>query len=112
MSDARISETSGSYRHNLSIALGAVSCAVALAACGSSGQPAAATSSGYTQRLKFADCMRSHGVPNFPDPTLSAPSGAHLVLALRGMVFAIGPGVSPQSPAFARSAAACGLKLP
>jgi hypothetical protein len=179
MSDAGISETSGSYRHNLSIALAAVSCAVALAACGSSGQPAAATSSGYTQRLKFADCMRSHGVPNFPDPspngptrigpnsginpqapafqsaqkacgelapggggppsmseseklaalafakcmrthgqpdfpdpTLSAPSGAHLVLALRGMVFAIGPGVSPQSPAFARSAAACGLKLP
>jgi hypothetical protein len=25
-------------------------------------------SSSYAQGVKYADCMRSHGVPNFPDP--------------------------------------------
>ena len=49
--------------------------AVALltAACGG-GSPAAGGSAGagqgrLAQALAFAHCMRSHGVPNFPDPT-------------------------------------------
>lgn len=41
-------------------------CALGLAACGSSGgsSPKPATAN---PRLAFAKCMRSHGVPNFPD---------------------------------------------
>ena len=62
--------------------------------------------------LAFAKCMRAHGQPNFPDPTSGPPTGATLVLALRGMVFAVGPGVDPRSPQFIRSAAACGVNLP
>jgi hypothetical protein len=83
----------------------------------SSGKLGASASSGTPAGLTFANCMRSHGVPHFPDlrafpdPTLSAPAGATRVLALRGMVFALGPGIDPRAPAFSRAAAACGLKL-
>ena len=34
-----------------------------------------------TSDLKFAQCMRSHGVPDFPDPTSSA-GGAEFVISL------------------------------
>jgi hypothetical protein len=42
-------------------------CAIALAACGSSPKPSSAVSDD-TQAVKYADCMRANGVPNFPDP--------------------------------------------
>src|SRR5579862_1850618 len=62
------------------LAVGAVvvGAALALAACGSSGGPSASVGSRSTQALSqktqadvvhFADCMRSHGVASFPDPT-------------------------------------------
>jgi hypothetical protein len=38
--------------------------------------------------LAFARCIRSHGVPNFPDPS---PGG--------GLLFALGAGINPSSPA-------------
>ena len=58
------------------LALAGVGCAPALAACGASAPPGAATatnastdaSSHYATQLKFSQCMRSHGVPGFPDP--------------------------------------------
>ena len=42
-------------------------CAIALAACGSASNPSSSGSAG-TQAVKYADCMRANGVPNFPDP--------------------------------------------
>ena len=46
--------------------------AVALlaAACGSSSSSAASSASSptYSQEVALAQCMRSHGVPNFPNP--------------------------------------------
>ncbi|HEY3726741.1 MAG TPA: hypothetical protein VGL51_06185 [Solirubrobacteraceae bacterium] len=57
-----------SNRHIPAIALAAVSCMLATAACGSSGKPGSGTgSSGITPAVTYADCMRSHGVSNFPD---------------------------------------------
>ena len=42
----------------------------------SAGFPASAgTGSGNSQALAFAHCMRSHGIPNFPDPGGSFPPG-------------------------------------
>jgi hypothetical protein len=44
----------------------------AIAACGGSSPTAQTTVSAATQKnsgLKLAECMRSHGVPDFPDPT-------------------------------------------
>lgn len=46
--------------------------------------------------LKFSQCMRSHGLPNFPDPS---PGG--------GFVFPAGSGVTPGSPAFQAAQAKC-----
>jgi hypothetical protein len=43
---------------------------VAIAACGSSSRShPAAGAGGAAQAIEFANCMRSHGVPNFPDPS-------------------------------------------
>lgn len=58
-------------RYALAVILVGVSCAVASAACGSSGHKPAASSN---SQLILAQCMRSHGVPNFPDPT-KGPGG-------------------------------------
>jgi hypothetical protein len=54
----------------------------ALQACRSLAPPAFGGGSGpsiqqQNQALKFAQCMRSHGVPKFPDPTFSGGQ-AHL----------------------------------
>lgn len=46
------------------------------------------------QEVKFADCMRAHGVPSFPDPD---HDGA----------FTLPPGVTPQTPAFSGAMDAC-----
>lgn len=66
--------------------------------------------------LAFAKCMRTHGVPDFPDPLTSVPSspppGAVAIIDLRGMAFELGPGLDPRSPAFQQAASACGLTLP
>jgi hypothetical protein len=57
----------------------------AAAGSGSSGQ------SGPTeaQLLKYAECIRAHGEPNFPDPR-PAPGG--------GFAFGVEPGLNPRSP--------------
>jgi hypothetical protein len=53
-----------------------VVCSIALAACGSSPNPGSsstptASGSAQTQAVKFAQCMRSNGVTNYPDPSSS-----------------------------------------
>ena len=48
--------------------------------------------------LAFARCMRAHGVPNFPDPTLS-PGGGPTPQAA---------GVNPNSPAVLAAGKVCG----
>jgi hypothetical protein len=46
--------------------------ALLLGACGSSGNTGtAAPSGGVSSGIRFADCMRAHGVTNFPDPGAS-----------------------------------------
>jgi hypothetical protein len=55
------------------------------------------------QALKFSACMRSHGVPNFPDPKFSASGGS-----VRLQVKAGGAGgINPSSPQFQAAAKAC-----
>ncbi|MBV9804234.1 MAG: hypothetical protein JO130_13625 [Solirubrobacterales bacterium] len=77
-----------------------------LAACGgSTGQPvgtgtgAASTApGGKTRDIEFSDCMRSHGVTNFPDP---GPNGLQIPVS-----------VNPRSPGFRSAQAACKRYLP
>jgi hypothetical protein len=70
------------------------------------------TSAQFVAGLAFARCMRAHGLPHFPDPLASAPSGSGPIISLRGMMFKPGPGLDPVSPGFHRAASACGVRLP
>jgi hypothetical protein len=77
---------------NLLIAALAVSGTLAIAACGSSSGPATGTGSSNTLAIQFAQCMRAHGVPNFPDPGHGSGDG---------------PQDDPRSPAFKSASTTC-----
>ncbi len=94
------SDTPHGARHARVIALAVTCCALAITACGSSSKSTTtASSSPFASALKFAACMRSHGVPNFPDPTPNAQG--------------LGPTVhvAKHSPAFQTAQQACGSLL-
>lgn len=93
----------GHKRHVL-LALAASCFAVGLVACGSSGNHGANGPIRYGQALKFSDCMRAHGVTNFPDPSTGG-GGIHISIAA-------GSGINPQSPAFESAQSACSKLLP
>lgn len=87
-------------------ALVAIGCGLVVAGCGFTGNSSEAASSGgppssavASSFLKFASCMRSHGVSNFPDPT-------------PGHGVQIGPGIDPSSPAFGSAQKTCSKLLP
>jgi hypothetical protein len=86
---------------SLLVAVAFVSSALVLAACGSSGKSGSGSGSATASAgIKYADCMRAHGVPNFPDPT-SAGGGVQLSGA-----------INTQSPAFQSAQSACQKLLP
>jgi hypothetical protein len=63
-------------------------------------------SGGITQlkanALKYGECMRSDGVPNFPDPKVqSGPNGG------AGVQITVGSGIDPQAPAFKAAQQKC-----
>ena len=90
-------------------AVAAVTCVLAIAACGSSTKPPAeSASSSYSSQITFARCMRSHGVPNFPDPS---PPGASLTGNTFG-AFALPPGLNLQAPAAQSALKGCRKTLP
>ena len=68
-------------------------CAAALAACGSASKPSS-SGSADTQALRYANCMRANGMPNFPDP------GSNGALS------------NPALPAFRAAAKACAKLQP
>ena len=59
------------------------------------------TPSEQSQYLKAAACIRSHGVPNFPDPTFSG-GGVHIAHQ----------GLNESSPAFKAAVQACESLIP
>jgi len=56
------------------------------------------------QALRFSQCMRAHGVPNFPDPQ-SSGSGV-------GLRITKDSGIDPNSPQFKAAQKACEALLP
>jgi hypothetical protein len=96
----------------LTTVLTAAAFSLAVAGCGSSSPTSPSASNSANQltqgqlaqyAFRFADCMRSHGAPSFPDPA-SHPHG-------------IKPSLSPnaadtRSPAFQSAATACKHLLP
>jgi hypothetical protein len=79
--------------------------ALILAGCSDAPSATAASSAGGTavapqgQALRFAQCMRDHGVANFPDPDASG--------ALTIETVANGTSIDTNSPAFQQAITAC-----
>jgi hypothetical protein len=59
----------------------------------------------YAQALKFAKCMRSHGVTNLPDP--SPPGSGPQTQSHSGPGSSATQGINPDSPVFKRAQQAC-----
>jgi hypothetical protein len=77
------------------IALVAAGGTLMIAACGSSGKSPATTGSRvYANTVAYADCMRSHGVENFPD---ASPGGG----------FDIPSTINTQAPAYVSAHQTC-----
>jgi len=66
--------------------------------------------------VKVAQCMRRHGVYDFPDPSSSIPSdpaaaGVGVISDRDGVILLFPRTLDEQSPQFTRAAAACGFRL-
>jgi hypothetical protein len=82
-----------------------LACGLAIAACGSSSHQTTNTAKDNSQGLAFANCMREHGVTNFPDPGAGGQNSGQIRITSNS-------GVSLQSPAFRSAQSACRHLLP
>jgi hypothetical protein len=86
-------------------ALALIAMVVLISACGSSAPAGTGTGSGDNtaantqEAVKFAECMRSNGVSQFPDP---GASGKFTIDAVVN-----GSSLDPNAPAFKRAISAC-----
>jgi hypothetical protein len=103
--------TTSRRRFGVTATAALITCALTLAACESSGKPSSSAgqlSQAQGQRaqqdaVRFSGCMRSHGVPDFPDaPTAGDPSSGR----------AFKNAFNTQSPAFLSADASCQHLLP
>ncbi len=72
----------------LTTVVAAAAVSLLAAGCGGGSSTTAATTTAATQNgaLAYARCMRSHGVPNFPDPTSSGGNNKEaIVSSLKGV---------------------------
>ena len=90
----------------------AATCSLVLVACGSSANKPSSGSGSYNADVKVAQCMRSHGVSNFPDPTAAAAgqgaSGFSIQRTAGSSTFTIN-GVPMSGPAYTTAAKTCHL---
>jgi hypothetical protein len=89
--------------------LALVAVVLVLAGCGSSGpgQVTAGTASHQpgADAYRYARCMRSHGVPNFPDPHVSVSAGSTRISQMA-------PASAVDVPKFKTAQKACGGIIP
>jgi hypothetical protein len=67
------------------------------------------------QMVRVAQCMRRHGIYDFPDPRTSVPShlspGPGVISDIDGVILVFPGTIDEQSRAFTRAAAACAFPL-
>jgi hypothetical protein len=80
-------------------ALVAVGCATVLAGCGGTRLHGGASRPAAADPIEYSDCMRAHGVPNFPDP---GPAGQ----------LALPSSIDPHAPAFRAARRRCASLQP
>lgn len=85
-------------------------------ACGNLAQGSRQPETSQSQRaemLRLAKCMRSHGVPNFGDPTSTPPPpSSGNAIGGNGTYLALGTTQERQSRAYKQAATKCGAHLP
>ncbi len=86
------------------IAVALVSGALMVAGCGSSSKPSAAGSSTAATLVRFSACVRSHGVPDFPDPSTTQGPNA---LGIDGYNFNLPANLNSESPAYVSAQKVC-----
>ncbi len=80
--------------------LALIAIAALVSGCGSSAPAASGTAAATAQKgVKFSECMRSNGVPTFPDPSASGKLTIDEV--------ANGKSLDPSSPTFTQALDAC-----
>lgn len=99
--------TDGPVRRAAGITAALAGIACLAAAC--SGSPGTAPRSGATNpaamALAYSKCMRTHGIKDFPDPTIkSNGNGSSVGLGLRG---GKNSDLNPKDPAFQAASRAC-----
>jgi hypothetical protein len=67
-------------------------------AAGSSGAPASSQTANSTKAAQFSQCMRAHGVPDFPDPNAN---GSITLMVTKGS------DLDPHSPAYQSALQSC-----
>jgi hypothetical protein len=90
----------------LLVAPAACAAMLALAACGSGAGPVASAQTGSGPgpgAVTFAKCMRTHGVPQFPDPGGPAPPGSSVSI----LGAALPPTINIQAPTFQSALNTC-----
>jgi hypothetical protein len=88
--------------------LAAIGCALAVGACGGSAVATTKTTTKPPPRhapnesaaLRFSACMRTHGVPKFPNPTTT------------GIALTSKSGINPNAASFKRAETACAKLVP
>jgi hypothetical protein len=84
---------------------------------GGLGNPGSATHPSpdwLAQMEQAAQCMRRHGIANFPDPQTTVPSlgsSPEEINDIDGVIFVFPASIDTQSPQFTRAATACGFPL-
>jgi hypothetical protein len=95
-------------RDAAALAAAAAVTVLATACGGGSAPPAASTAAAYTQQT-FAQCMRGHGVPGFPDPTAS---GSYTLTASGSLKGAGGSSVDIGSDTVRAASSDCQYLVP
>jgi len=99
--------TSGPVRRAATItaALAGVACLAAACAGSPSPAPRSTPTNQAAMALAYSTCMRSHGIRDFPDPTIKrSGNGSGVGLGLRG---GKNSDLNPKDPAFQAASRAC-----
>ncbi len=92
----------------MALAAASLALALALAACGSA-QSKPKPSASYNSAFALSGCMRAHGVPNYPDPTVGSGGEGFQIMSSPGSSVLTVDGVTFAGPAFEAAEKTCKL---
>ena len=94
-------------KSTITTAFAAIACGIAISACG--GGSSHKATAGTNAELAISECMRAHGVPNFPDPGKGAGGSEGMTVLLTGSSVVTVHGIPFSGPAFEAAKKTCGF---